>query len=144
MDSQFVFNLVKYEIGDQAGGAKLVYKVKEIECIKIFNIHIPVSTRREKEVVFLRPFKIVWGTTKNKKDVRYLANNFLGKPKDPFLNLWIILEKDYTDFRKDFQTLVRIKTLCKEKEYHILVKHLSKPSKSFILEYNTFLAIKLF
>lgn len=144
MEKKFIFTLVNYEVGDQIGGIKLIYKVKEANCFKVFNLHIPIKTLKTKELIFLRPSKEVWGITKNKKDPKYLAVNYLGKATNPLLQMWILLERNYTDIRKEFDTTVRIKTLCKEKEYHPLNKLLFECKKYFSLEYNEFLSQKFF
>lgn len=142
-----MFDKISYDVGESAGGKKLIYLVTEVDCISIANILIPVRTIQKKILTFLRPEKDWYKPSSNKADIRHLPRNFLGNKKEALTNLWLLMRRNYNDIRIEFEYLVRIKKSFHgegEKEFHQLIPFLNSATTKFYLNYSVFLAEQFF
>lgn len=111
------------------GGIKLSYKVSTVKALvfKIFNKQyiLPISKPRNIEnLTFLRPYKTVWDTGRNR-----LPKCLWGKKDDPLTNLWVELEIDYKDLnsgrvigKREIRDTNITKHLSKNKQLFYIVK----------------------
>jgi hypothetical protein len=81
-------------VDNNKGGEVLFYKVhsenyKEIKIFR-FKITIGIFKFNHRIVVFLRPFKKNWDTSKNR-----LAPVYWGRKNHPLTNLWCIISNDF-------------------------------------------------
>jgi len=121
-------------VDNNKGGELLSYKVyNEIyKEIRIFNIRIIITLfkKNQRNIVFLRPFKKNWDTSKHR-----LAPVYWGKKNYPLTNLWCILNTDFEGniSEKSNEILVQDYILNKA-----LNRYLKNHTKKFTIEINNY------
>ena len=112
-----VYTLTKKENNNEVGGIKLIYKVKENDI--------------SKTIVFIKPFKTLYATSKGD-----CKKNEWGNTKSPYSNVWIQTEQDYNniseinniDFRMSLEQI-----LPNSEENITLISRLNEELSKFVI-----------